>query len=85
MVSPVVGSVVYCDLALTTEHSGIYVGENQIVHLDGDGDIQIVSPDDFLARLDGFNLAMSSYSKPTPYIWHYVNNGMTRHPKHHSG
>ena len=58
--SPAVGSMVYCDL-LTAEHSGIYVGKGKIVHLDGDGYIEIISPEHFLERLDGLNTAISVY------------------------
>jgi hypothetical protein len=57
---PALGSVVYCALAMGyVDHSGIYIGNNQIVHLDGSGLIEIVSPAQFLNRLDGWNLAMS--------------------------
>jgi len=61
-VYPVKGSVVYCDLAFgNAEHSGIYIGNNEIVHLDGSGNVEIVDPKEFLNRLDGFNLAISIY------------------------
>lgn len=61
-VHPVIGSIVYCDLAFNTvEHTGIYVGENQIVHLDGSGVIEKVDPKTFLSRLNGLNTAMSIY------------------------
>ncbi|STQ90839.1 lecithin retinol acyltransferase family protein [Iodobacter fluviatilis] len=61
-VYPIKGSIVYCDLAFgNAEHSGIYVGNNKIVHLDGSGDIEIVSPKIFLDRLGGFNSAISIY------------------------
>lgn len=61
-VYPVKGSIVYCDLAFGTgEHSGIYIGNNKIVHLDGSGDIETVSPRRFLNRLKGFNSAISIY------------------------
>jgi len=61
-VYPVKGSVVYCDLAFgSAEHSGIYIGNNEIVHLDGSGNVEIVDPKEFLNRLDGFNLAISIY------------------------
>lgn len=57
---PAVGSVVYCALAMGyLDHSGIYIGENQIVHLDGSGEIEIVTPEAFLNRLGGLNLAIS--------------------------
>lgn len=61
-VIPVRGSVVYCGLAFGfAEHSGIYIGNNEIVHLDGSGIIEIVSPQKFLERLGGLNHAMSIY------------------------
>lgn len=61
-VQPVSGCVVYCELAGgRAEHSGIYVGANQIVHLDGGGSIELASPTEFLGRLGGFNSAMSIY------------------------
>ena len=56
-----VGSVVYCNLVNRAEHSGIYIGNNSIVHLDGSGLIEIVSPSEFLNRLGGFNLAISIF------------------------
>ena len=52
---PKPGTPVYCKLARLVEHTGIYVGNNEIVHLDGDGGIEIVSPQEFVARLDGWN------------------------------
>ncbi len=59
--TPVPGSVVYCDLVGCAEHSGIYVGNNKIVHLDGSGKIEQVSPNTFLKRLNGFNPAFKIY------------------------
>lgn len=61
---PVEGSIVYCDLGLggiSLEHSGVYVGNGQIVHLDGSGAIGIVSHKEFLARLGGLNCARDIY------------------------
>ncbi len=67
---PAIGSVVYCDLAFSTvEHSGIYVGNNKIVHLNGDGIVEKVTAKKFLARLDGINTAitiMTSCDGSTP-------------------
>ena len=61
-VYPVKGSVVYCDLGFgLAEHSGIYVGNNRIVHLDGSGLIECVSPREFISRLNGLNSAISIY------------------------
>lgn len=59
---PQVGSLVYCDIVTGyAEHSGIYVGKRRIVHLNGDGLIESVSPQEFIGRLGGFNTAMSIY------------------------
>lgn len=58
---PVMGSVLYCDLALIAEHSGIYVGKGKIAHLDGSGKIEIVTARQFLKRLGGLNPAISIY------------------------
>ena len=60
-VTPDIGSVVYCSLAGVVEHSGVYVGANQIVHLNGDGAVESVSEDEFLDRLGGVNLATGIY------------------------
>ncbi len=61
-VTPVTGSIVYCELALgIAEHSGIFVGNGKIAHLDGSGNIELVSPKKFLNRLGGFNTAVSIY------------------------
>ena len=60
-VSPAVGSVVWCELAGNFEHSGIYVGGNRIVHLDGDGTIISTSPAEFKRRLFGLNPAEVVY------------------------
>lgn len=54
-VRPVVGSVVYCNLAMVAEHSGIYVGDGQIVHLNGNGRIERVSAEKFCERFGGKN------------------------------
>lgn len=60
-VEPVLGSVVYCDLACTVEHSGIYVGDGRIAHLNGDGAVELVTREEFMARLGGLNPALSIY------------------------
>ena len=57
-VTPLPGSVVICDLMDIVEHSGIYIGDNTIVHLSGDGNIEAVSPEEFIARLNGRNKSM---------------------------
>ena len=52
---PAVGSVVYCNLGLVAEHSGIYVGRNKIVHLSGNGHIEKVSAKEFCEHFSGLN------------------------------
>lgn len=59
--TPVPGTPVYCKLAVVAEHTGIYVGDDEIVHLNGDGEIETVSPREFVSRLDGLNPAVSIY------------------------
>ena len=59
-VTPIEGSVVYCVLT-GVEHSGIYVGGGKIVHLDGSGKVESVTPEIFLDRLDGLNQAITIY------------------------
>lgn len=70
-VVPRPGSVLLCDLSpapllhqigLGAEHTGIYIGENTIIHRDGSGRIEKASPDKFLNRLDGLNCAISVYT-----------------------
>ena len=59
---PAIGSVLYCDLAFgLSAHSGIYIGDNTIVDLDGDGIVKPTTSTEFLDRLDGFNTAISIY------------------------
>lgn len=60
-VRPLEGCIVYCRLARQVEHSGIYIGNGYIVHLDGNGNIELVRPKKFLERLDGWNPSMSIY------------------------
>lgn len=61
-VSPLAGSIVRCDLISGyAEHTGIYIGNNRIVHLNGEGAVESVTPIQFLNRLDGINSAISIY------------------------
>ena len=59
---PELGSILYCYLlGGACEHSGIYVGNNEIVHLNGDGLVEKVNHITFMKRLDGKNLAENIY------------------------
>jgi hypothetical protein len=49
-VQPKKGSILFCDLMFGhMEHSGVYLGNNEIAHLSGDGKIEVVSPKAFIA------------------------------------
>ena len=58
---PKIGSVLYCNLALAFEHTGIYVGGGKVVHLNGDGVVEKVSLKKFMNRLDGVNPSCSIF------------------------
>lgn len=60
-VRPVEGSVLSCRLAGMLDHTGIYVGNGEIVHRDGEGYICKCSPKEFLGRLGGYNPAISIF------------------------
>lgn len=48
-VKPIKGSILYCDMFFgRAEHSGIFISDNEIVELDGSGEIQLVSPKEFI-------------------------------------
>ncbi len=65
-VQPIPGSVVYCDLTFGfTEHSGIYLGNGRIAHLNGKGLIESVDKEAFLDGTTGVSILVSSRnSKP---------------------
>lgn len=58
---PIIGSVLYCNLALAFEHTGIYVGNGRVVHLNGEGVVEDISLKEFTERLDGSNLTNSIF------------------------
>lgn len=61
-VRPVQGSVVYCDLFLgVIEHTGIYIGANRIIHLAGNGKIEMVSPREFMSGTSALNIYVSCH------------------------
>lgn len=53
-VRPVPGSVVYCDLWLAVEHSGIYVGDGQISNIEveglAEGSVRACGPESFTSK-----------------------------------
>lgn len=60
-VSPVKGSILLCDLIAGEFHSGVYIGDHEIVNLEGDGSIEIVTPEGFLNRIGGLTNAKAIY------------------------
>ncbi len=59
---PAFGSILYCYLyGGACEHSGIYIGNNEIVHLNGDGLVEKVNSKKFRKRLEGKNIATHIY------------------------
>ena len=61
-VCPKPGSVLYFEMAFAAaEHSGIYVGEGEVVELSGEGTIQKVSVSEFLDVPFIVNTAISIY------------------------
>ncbi|PSV22285.1 lecithin retinol acyltransferase family protein [Photobacterium sp. GB-56] len=61
-VKPVKGSIVYCDLCLGyVEHSGIYIGNDKIVHKNRQGIIEAVSSKDFIESTTAISIYVSSY------------------------
>lgn len=63
--TPKTGCIIMCNLAVGFEHTGIYIGNNQIIHRSGDGYLETVTPSEFLSRLDGFNPAITLYFAST--------------------
>lgn len=60
-VSPLPGSILLCDLVGGEYHSGVYVGNLKIIHLEGNGQIRQVSPEQFLKRLGGLTGAKTIF------------------------
>ncbi|MGM0711914.1 hypothetical protein [Brevibacillus parabrevis] len=55
-IAPSYGSIVYTELGFgLTEHSGIFVGQNSIIHLNGQGLIERVSLEEFTGHITTFN------------------------------
>ncbi len=60
-VTPEIGSVLYCDYMFGfAEHSGIYVGDDKIVHLSSEGLVEMVSPKRFVEGKTAMNILVSS-------------------------
>ncbi len=61
-VYPLMGSILYIDMAFGfADHSGVYVGNGQVVELSGEGVVQKVSVAEFMDTPAPVNTAMSVY------------------------
>ncbi|WP_342117318.1 lecithin retinol acyltransferase family protein [Pseudoduganella sp. OTU4001] len=59
---PVPGSILYSSIVTgVAEHSGVFIGDGQIVHLNGDGEIESVSAQTFMNRLGGLSTGLAIY------------------------
>ncbi|GLX86792.1 hypothetical protein tloyanaT_30450 [Thalassotalea loyana] len=66
VVEPEIGSVVCCGIGGLFEHTGIWVGDNTIVELDGNGLIKPISARRFLGNRSGDNIFVACDSNATP-------------------
>ncbi|RBP84704.1 hypothetical protein EBI01_03980 [Marinomonas rhizomae] len=72
---PVRGSILYCDLAFgAAEHSGIYVGNNQVVHKNGQGAVELVSINQFKNTISAITIYISCNSNGEPIGDEHVAN-----------
>jgi hypothetical protein len=59
---PAIGAVVYCDLALGhAEHSGIYIGDGLIAHLNKFGFVEAVGRKEFIAGTPAISIYTSCF------------------------
>lgn len=63
-VQPVRGAIIYCDLISGyLQHSGVYIGDNKIIHRNRTGLIEIVSPEQFIANTTAVSIYVSCKNK----------------------
>ncbi|WP_104749105.1 hypothetical protein [Helicobacter cynogastricus] len=55
-VVPKLGSILYCRLYGPTTHTGIYVGDKQIVELLGSGEVRLSSPKQFISGTQAMSI-----------------------------
>lgn len=65
-VAPQVGAVVCCGLGGLLDHTGIYIGDNTIVELAGNGLVKAVSMERFLSERSGSNIFIACDSNGEP-------------------
>jgi hypothetical protein len=65
-VKPVAGSIVCCTLAGVLEHTGIYIGDDTIIELHGDGLVKGVSKQRFIENRSGSKVFVSCDRQARP-------------------
>ncbi|PJE53690.1 lecithin retinol acyltransferase family protein [Marinomonas sp. BSi20584] len=76
---PVRGSILYCDLAFGVgEHSGVYVGNKQVVHKNGRGLVEIVSINQFKDTVSAITIYVSCDSNGDPIGLESIANDAER-------
>lgn len=59
-VSPVLGAILHCSL-FGVEHTGIYVGNNNIVELNGDGTVRLTTPEGFISGTNAISIYVACH------------------------
>lgn len=67
-VTPKLGAVVCCGLGGVLDHTGIYIGDNTIVELAGNGLVKAVSMQRFLSERSGDNIFIACDSARHPLV-----------------
>ncbi|MGO3344162.1 MAG: lecithin retinol acyltransferase family protein [Marinomonas sp.] len=82
---PVRGSILYCDLAFgAAEHSGIYIGNNQVVHKNGQGLVEPVSVNQFKNTISAITIYISCDSNGEPVGHEHIANNAEKMIGHFS-
>jgi uncharacterized protein YycO len=67
-VEPVVGAIVCCGIGGILEHTGIYIGDDTIVELAGNGLVKAISMARFLEERSGKHIFIACDSKAQPLV-----------------
>lgn len=65
-VKPAVGAIVCCGIGGVLEHSGIWIGDNTIIEVDGNGLVRALSPQRFTHTRSGKGIFIACDSLGTP-------------------
>lgn len=67
-VKPEIGAIVCCGIGGVLEHSGIWIGDNTIVEVDGNGLVKAVSPQRFTQSRSGNKIFIACDSLGQPLV-----------------